>query len=170
MKTEDTLYKQLHEKQLTRHDLMEVTWAIKELAESIGSHNAWDALRYTTNALRYINEFRGNLVPTIDLGEADANIAIGLHTYMRKGMDCPLGTMLYQLIAESRGTNVWYAFVKGVGTGKATYKDAKRVFQHAIHEAEGIYRTANDSTDDLFMLSALRMWEEDFPNALEYFK
>ena len=166
MKTEDSLYKQLHEKEPTRYEMLEFGWALRELAEGSTARNLWECLHHVTKAERYLAEFRGKMIPTPDLNEAEANIAINLHTYMRKCMDCPLGTILYRLIAENKGLPVWYAFVKSV----AKDINPKWAYRNAIQAAEGMYRTGNDNTDNLLMLSALRMWEDDFANALEWMK
>jgi hypothetical protein len=175
MKTDQKLYEELHEKQLTRNDTLNLSWAMQELAKSFSAHNAWDALNQVNTAQRHLNEFRGAIVPSEPLTEQEANLSIGLHTYMRKCMDCPLGTLLYRLISESRGTNIWYAFVKGVNDFQKSPK--KHVLRsHCIHEAginsaDACYRVASNTSDDLFMLSALRMWGEDvkeFSRALEW--
>jgi hypothetical protein len=169
MKSEDSLYKQLHEKEPTRYEMLEYGWALKELAEGTTARSLWEMLRHVSQAERYLAEFRGKMVPTPDLDNGEANIAIAFHTYMRKGMDCPLGTVLYRLIAENKGLPVWYAFVKAVNAN-SKLKNKKHIYQIAIRDAEGVYRTGNDNTDSLLMLSALRMWEDDFENALEQIK
>ena len=169
---DEKLYKELHEKELTRGIILDLTFGMKELADAIGSHSAWDALRCTRNAQRHLEEFRGKLVPAPDLTEDEANLSASLHTYMRKGMDCPLGSMLYTLIAQDRGRAVWYAFIKSLNAQLTTPKMSKvmpkRLHQVAIGAAESAYRLANDSTDDLFMLSTLRLWEEDFDSAMDW--
>lgn len=157
----------LREKELTRYQLLELTWAMKELAEAIGERYAWDTLRHTTNALRYINEFRGNILPTPELTKEEANMSANLHTYMRKLMDCPLGTMLYALISENRGTAIWYVFVNAIVSNPE--KNKVRIYEFAMRKAEEMYKV-NNTTDDLFMLSTLRLWEDDFPNAMTWAK
>jgi len=161
-------YVALREKELTRYQLLELTRAMRELAEGMGEHFAWDTLRHTTNAIRYINEFRGNILPTPKLTDEEANLSANLHTYMRKGMDCPLGTMLYCLISENRGTSIWYAFVKALVSCTDTHPI--RLYAFAVSKAEEMYKAANNTTDDLFMLSTLRLWEDDFPNAMTWVK
>ena len=169
---DEKLYQALHEKEITRGEMLDITFAIKELADALNGHNAWDTLRCTRNALRHLEEFRGKMVPAPDLTVDEANLSAGLHTYMRKGMDCPLGTMLYTLIAQDRGRNVWYAFIKQLNailnSVKMSKPSPKHVFSQSIAAAESTYRLSSDSTDDLFMLSTLRLWEDDFENALEW--
>ena len=170
--TDEKLYKELHEKELTRGIILDLTFGMKELADAIGSHSAWDALRCTRNAQRHLEEFRGKLVPAPDLTEDEANLSASLHTYMRKGMDCPLGSMLYTLIAQDRGRAVWYAFIKALNAELTSPKMSKRtpkyLHQRASAAAESVYRLANDSADDLFMLSSLQLWEDSFDSAMEW--
>lgn len=166
--TTDTLYKKLNETEPTRYEMLEYGWALKELAEGVTGRSLWEVLRHVTQAERYLSEFRGKMVPAPDLTEREANLSSAFHTYMRKGMDCPLGTMLYRLIAESKGTPVWYAFVKSVAGNEDKMKN--RIYHTAIKAAEDTYRLGNDNTDNLLMLSALRMWEEDFNTALDWVK
>jgi len=172
MKPEYKLFETLRNQELKRNHIFSLSIAMKELADAISGHSVWDALRHATQCIRHVNEFRGDAVPASTLTEDEANLSAGLHTYMRKGMDCPLGTMLYRLISENRGVNIWYAFVKGVFAeqklAKGSAKFPKCLFHRGIDNAENVYGTANDTTDDLLMLSALRMWEEDFPNAIEW--
>ena len=169
---DEKLYTALHEKEITRGESLDLTFATKELADALGARSAWDSLRCTRNAIRHLEEFRGKMVPAPELTTDEANLSAGLHTYMRKGMDCPLGTMLYTLIAQDRGHNIWYAFIKELNailnSVKMSKPCPKRIFDLSIGAAESTYRLSSDSTDDLFMLSTLRMWEEDFENALEW--
>src|SRR5512137_1022149 len=111
--TED-LYKKLNDKEPSRYDMLEYGWALKELAEGMTGRNLWEVIRHLDTAERYLKEFRGKMIPTPDLSSKEADLAAGFHTYMRKGMDCPLGTMLYHLIATNQGTPVWFAFVQSI--------------------------------------------------------
>ena len=169
MNAENELYKTLHEKEPTRYEMLEYGWALKELAEGVTGRSLWDVLRHVSNAERYLAEFRGKMIPTPDLDTGEANIAIALHTYMRKGMDSPLGVILYRLISENKGLPVWYAFVKAINAN-SNLKNKKHIYQIAIRNAEGVYRTGNDNTDNLLMLSALQMWGEDFNDFFDWGK
>lgn len=169
--------KDLHDRELTRYETLELGWSMRELSEAFTSRTGWETLNHANKALSYINEFIGKIVPTPDLTEEDGNLAMALHTYMRKGMDCPLGTLLYNLISENKGLPIWYAFCKEVVScekqlkeknRKMTAENAASIHRRAIHVAEGIYRSGRSSSGDLFMLSALQMWETDFPNAIDW--
>jgi len=164
--TSDELYKQLNGKEPTRYEMLEYGWALKELAEGVTGRSLWEVLRHVDSAERYLKEFRGKMVPTPDLSNKEANLAAGFHTYMRKGMDCPLGTMLYHLIANNQGTPVWFAFVKSIAASKDKMKN--RIYHSAIKAAEDVYRLGNQTSDGLMMLCALRMWEEDFNDAVSW--
>ena len=173
MKADDEkLYKELNEKELTRYQLLDLTFGMKELADAIGARNAWETLRHTREAIRHLQEFRGQIIPTHTLTEDEANLSAALHTYMRKGMDCPLGTVLYRLISEDRGKNIWYSFIKALAAErnnpKMVKKTPKSLYHSAMAGADSAYDMASDTTDDLFMLSALRMWEHEFHLALEW--
>lgn len=167
--TSDALYKQLNEKEPTRHEMMEYGWALKELAEGVTSRSMWEIMRHVDRAEHYLAEFRGNMIPTPALSKAESNLAVGFHTYMRKGMDCPLGTMLYHLISANKGLPVWYAFLKGVAANSAM-KSTKHIYQIAIRAAENAYHLGQETGDNLMMLSALRMWEDDFADAVSWVK
>jgi len=169
MNAENELYKKLHETEPTRYEMLEYCWALRELAEGASARNLWEVLHHVTKAERYLTEFRGKMVPTPELSNAEGNMAIAMHTFIRKGMDCSLGTILYRLIAENKGIPVWYAFVKAVVANKAI-KNKKHIYQLAIRASENAYSTGNDNTDNLLMLSALRMWEDDFENFLDWGK
>lgn len=170
MKREDQLFEELRKKELGRQHIFALSVAMKELADAISGHSIWDALRHTTQCIRYVNEFRGDAVPAQTLTEDQAELSAAFHTYMRKGMDCPLGTMLYRLISENRGVNIWYAFVKGVHNEQKNPKCTwKRAYYEAIQSAENVYSNSND-TDDLLMLSALKLWEDGFANAVSWVK
>ncbi len=160
-------YKKLKDQPIGRNEIFNLTSGLKEIADAISANSAWDGLRHTRNAIRHLDEFRGNIIPTPDLTEEEANLASGLHTYMRKCMDDDLGTILYRLISESRGTNIWYAFIKGAIEGN---KNPKMIsYRNGIEEADETFSLSNDTTDDLFMLSALKMWtRENFQDALDW--
>lgn len=168
-KYENELYKKLSEKEPTRWEMLEYGFALKELAEGVTARSVWEALRHVDAAERHLSEFRGNMVPTLEITEAEANWSASLHTYMRKGMDCPLGTMLYRLIAESKGRPVWFAFVKAV-MANSKMKNKKHIYSIAIRAAKDTYHLGNDNTDSLLMVSALSMWEDDFENAFRWVK
>lgn len=172
---EKETFEKMREKECTRYETLELTWAVKELSEALGARSAWDTLRSARNALRYMTEFIGKMVPTPELTESEAEMSQALHTYMRKGMDCPLGTMLYRCISENKGTPIWYAFCKEIvacekelttKNKKLSEANALGVYHRAIHAAEKVYDNGNSTTEDLFMVSTLRMWEEDFPSAI----
>ena len=162
MKTADKLFTELREKELTRPQVLELGWALKELAEAMTERSAWDTLRHVSQAERYITEFRGNLIPVPELTKAEANLSASLHTYMRKGMDSHLSIMLYRMVSENRGIAVWYGFVKGLAANKNDFRDA-------INAADAVYH-GTDTTDNLLMLQALWMWEDDFKYALDWLK
>ena len=166
-KESEDKFEALRHRDLTRGELMHLTSAIEQLAKAISGHSTWDSLRCVRNTFRDLEEFRGAVLPVPDLTADEANMSAALHTYMRKGMDCDLGTMLHRLISENRGTRIWYAFVKAVNAN-----DLKRKFayRNAIQAAEDAYHVGSDTTDDLLMLSVLRMWKDDFDNALTWAK
>lgn len=166
--TTDALYKKLNEKEPTRYEMLEYGWALKELAEGVTGRSLWEIMRHVDAAERYLSEFRGKMIPTPDLTDAEAELSAGFHTYMRKCMDCPLGTILYRLIAENKGLPIWYAFVKSIAGSKDRMKN--RIYHTALKVAEDTYHLGNQNTDGLLMVSALRMWEDDFNHAITWVK
>jgi hypothetical protein len=143
-------YERLNKTEATRYQLMEYSWAIKALAEGLTAHNVWEMFRQVETAQRYLSEFKGHFTKNPELNEAECEMASGLHTYMRKGMDSPLSVMLYRMIAENRGTPVWYAFVKGLVANKRNYS--------AAINAAAVQNELDKSTDNLLMYEALCMW------------
>lgn len=165
----DELYKKLHKQEPTWREMLEYGWALKELADGVTDRNLWEVMNHVSKAERYLSEFRGKVILTPELTEQEANLSAALHTYMRKGMDCPLGTMLYHLICENKGTSVWYAFVKGVHSQRQQKNCRPHwAYNNGIKEALNTYHLGNDTSDNLMMLSVLQMWNEDFPNALSW--
>jgi len=153
------------ETELRHSQTTELGFAIKELGDGVSSRYVLDALRHSRNAQHYITEFISNVVPTPNLNAVEADHSSCLHTYMRKGMDSPLGNILWSLINEGRGKAIWYAFVRGIAV--IDY-NAKKTYQFGIASAEEERHNGHDTSDDLFMLNALRMWEDDFPDAWEW--
>lgn len=147
-------YERLSKTEATKYQTMEYGWAIKELAEGLSAHSVWEMFRHVETAQRYLTEFKGHFTKNPELNEKEAEIASGLHTYMRKGMDSPLSVMLYRMVAESRGTPVWWAFVKGLVANKNNYREAIRVADAQCD--------IDNTTDNTLMLQALRMWEDEW--------
>lgn len=150
----DKEYERLNKTEPTRWQMMEYSWAIKALSEGLTAHSVWDMFRHVETAQRYLSEFKGHFTKNPELNEAEANIAQGLHTYMRKGMDSALSCILYRMVAENRGTPVWFAFVKGLVANKNNYRAAIR--------AADTQNDLDKTTDNLLMLKALEMWEQEW--------
>jgi hypothetical protein len=149
-----------------RYDTMVLGFAIAELGEAISSQKMEDCLRHAQNAQKYINEFANNVAPSPALTEKEADYSASLHTYMRKGMiDSPLGSMMWSLINESRGEAIWFAFIKAVANSKYVAKEA---FHEGMKAAKEQLHKGHNTTDDWLMYSCLQMWEEGFPDALEW--
>jgi hypothetical protein len=151
--TEDT--------EIKPHQKDELAWAIKELAEAMTERYLQRVMCHSKNALHYIHEFYGMVAPAPELTENEAEHCRALHTYMRKGMDGPLSVLLYRLIDESRGTAIWYSFVKSLVANKGNYREA-------FNDASKERHNGHDTTDDVLMLAAIEMWKDDFKYAWEY--
>ncbi len=147
-------YERLNKTEATRWQMMEYDWAIKALAEGLSARSVWEQFRSIETAQRYLSEFRGHFTKNPELNEKEANLAMGLHTYMRKGMDSNLSCILYRMVAENRGTPVWFAFVKGLAANKNNY--------HAALNAAHNQSDLDKSTDNLLMYHALAMWENEW--------
>lgn len=163
-------YDELNSRELTRGETNELCWALKELSEALTERSAWGTLRHTDAALRYINEFIGNLVPLTNLTEKDADFCRSMHTYMRKGMDGPLSVILYRLISDSKGTPIWYAFAKEAVNSLEKGMKYQYAYRNAIAAAENERDNGRNSTDDILMLESLRLWEDDFVQAVGWIK
>lgn len=156
-------YKRLGETEATKWQMMEYSWAIKALAEGLTERSVWRQFSKIEDTLRYLNEFRGHFTKNPELNGKEADFASNLHTYMRKVMDSPLSVILYRMIAENRGTPVWWSFVKGLVSSKNNFKEA-------INKANLQYNT-DKTTDNLIMYQALRIWEDqNFSDAIKWLK
>jgi hypothetical protein len=139
-----------------------MAWAMKEIAEGMAERRALSAIHHTTRAIKYLNEFVNDIAGIPTLTDEEANTAIALHTYMRKGMDSHLGTMLWCMVNESRGSAIWYAFVKGLVANKGDFREG-------MEEAELAYRSGHETSEDLLMRCALWQWMDDY-NACKVWK
>jgi hypothetical protein len=126
-------------------------------------HNWLRRLQRVAKAESHLSVFRSKANSTPPFSSDEASLSANLHTYMRKGMNDPLGTLLYRLIAEDRGKPVWYAFIKGIANShnSSAYKDG-------IKAAQEECLMGNYGTDSVLMLSALELWETDFENAWDW--
>lgn len=145
--------------ELEGRQTLPLAWAIKDIAEGMAERRAMSAIHHSTRAIKHLNEFINELAGVPELTDVEANTCIALHTYMRKGMDCHLGSMLWLLVNEGRGNAIWYAFVKGLVANKGNY-------ELAIREADRCYRSGHETSEDLIMLSSLHLWKEDFENGV----
>lgn len=132
-----------------------IAWAIQDLSKALTERRALYSMNSVTQAIRHLNEFLGEVSPVPTLTETEANVARALHTYMRKYMDGPLSGILYRLIADNRGLPIWYGFIKGLVAEKGNFREA-------MEHADKVNRDGHDTTDDLLMESALRLWKDDF--------
>lgn len=147
-------YNRLNKTEATKWQLMEYSWAIKALAEGLTAHSVWDMFRHVETAQRYLSEFKGHFTKNPELNEKEADLARGLHTYMRKGMDSSLSCMLYRMVDENRGTPVWFAFVKALAANKNSYR--------AAIAAADAQCDMDKTTDNVLMYHALCMWENEW--------
>jgi hypothetical protein len=145
---------------LTDWQRMLIGQAINNLGEAVVESTREDgnAIGKVNSCIRNLNEFLGQSRPAPNLTEDEAEVARNLHTYMRKGMDCPLSVILYRMIDEDRAHNIWFSFVKELAATKS-YSKAIRAAEKAAD---------NGTTDDFILLSALGIWKDDFQDAMEW--
>lgn len=149
--------------EFTRDQQENLGQAIVCLGEAFCSTRHPDSVKRKVNdALRYINKFNASVVPLVVLTEQEAEFSRNAHTYMRKFWDSPLATLLYRLISDDIGINVWYSFVKGAVANKFNLMEANEVAEEAYRDME--------TPDNLYMSCALGMWpEEDWGAMVELF-
>lgn len=146
----------------------EIPWAIKHLAEAMGARVLYEASINIRRAQKNLEEYMNKVQPIPDLNEDECDLSAGLHTYMRKGMvDHPLAGIMWSLIDERRGFGIWLAFVKGIMKVKSEVP-ANRKYQHALRFAEEFKHNGTPATDDYIMFHCLEMFEEHFPEALDW--
>ena len=141
--------------------------ANNSLAEAIMARGDYHRVNNgVEQTIRYLNEFIGEVKPLPKLTAVEVEFARAAHTYMRKYWDEPLATLIYRAIADSRGIDVWYAFVKGV----VKHRKFKIVYREAISEMEEFADNGPESPDSLNMRLFLCMWpEKDFNMMMETF-
>jgi hypothetical protein len=151
------------------HQLFSLALALNKLSEAFLAHD--DAMRVdiaVEGTLRHLNEFVGETKPAPTLNEVESNFYRAAHTYMRKGMDGPLASLLYNSISSGRGEAVWRAFVKGavepVKRGHSRYRNGLRA-------AEDFHESGVETPEGRDMLCLLELWgEEDFDIMIDAFK
>lgn len=102
------------EKQITRHQLIDLCIAQKSLAEAIMARDADQAAYSAKSAASNISSFLGSLQERDELNPEQANMAYALHTWLRKYGDSPVSCILWKMIHENRATPVWIKFVKTI--------------------------------------------------------
>jgi hypothetical protein len=149
---------------LTDWNRQTAAFGLAKIAEAFSCNPSdYDSfVRNIKSGMRYFDEFIGDMNPTPKLSEQEANMASSLHTYLRKGTDAEYSIILYRMISESKGINIWYAFIKGI-------TDKKFSYSNGIKLAEAAKDVGNDTTDDYIMLAALNMWEPDWKYVEEWF-
>jgi len=151
------MHEYLNKKCLTLNEVFEINWAIQKLAEGMNSRSAWTTLHHVQLAQKSLTEFSNSLVPIPNLSTKEESISNSLHTYLRKGTDSHLSVILYRMVSENRGIQVWTSFIKGLVQNKMDFHDGMKQACEIT--------SVNNNTDNLLMLSALWMWEKDFPEA-----
>jgi hypothetical protein len=150
---------------VTESNRQTAAFGLKYIAEAFSSYDGDDFVRHIKGGMRYLQEFLGDVNPLPSLTEKEADVTRNLHTYLRKGNDEPYSCIIYPMVSESRGLNIWYAFTKSLAN------DVKKLNYHeALHQAQKAYRDGSDTTDDGIMLAALKMWETDWKYTKEWFK
>jgi hypothetical protein len=101
-------------------------------------------------AINQLNEVIGNLNPTEELTEDEAELSSSLHTWLRKYDDSHLGSILYAYIKEDRARRVWVAFIKYL-----IKKHDSKIFNINILDTLNL-----STTDERIMTRLLYMWHD----------
>ena len=148
----------------TRDEIKLTEWSkcllgqtVSALGEAISSANdtsdQYRSLSAAQKAQRLLTGFFSEIAPSPKLTEDEAGFSSSLHTYLRKYEDSDVSVILYRLFSDGIGANVWLAFVKGLLAEKYDVRDA---MEHADKEC-----TKNNTTNNLLMLHALKIWQGD---------
>lgn len=146
---------------ITEHCRVRAAWALQSLSKvfSLDDDEVDSALNELRQCQRYLGHCSDLLQPVSKLTAEEAELSRAIHQFLRKGCDSSLSVVLYRLIDESRGQQVWHAFIKGLLSSGYSYHQALLVAK----------RIGKCDTDSLAMEYCLGQFSDDFDACLGYF-
>ncbi len=139
-----------------------IGWMMNTLSEILNERDdGQSANSYILSRLQrlegQISEMRSQYLPKPDFTPEQANLSQMVHTYFRKYDDSSAGTIIYRMVDQSRGMQVWKDFVAFVKKDieELTISDGRYFFskQHLTHDE------VNDE-DETILYYTIRSWHE----------
>ena len=145
-------------------------YAVEKLGRALATPFKEESIRESLGALASINEFLGGANAKETLNRKESEWSSAMHTHFRKYMDGHLSVILYRMISENRGEDVWRSFIKAVAKGCKDKIKAEMVFRNAKDEARRMCNEIN-STENVIMEAALNLLsKEEFVNMFDMIK
>ena len=150
----------------------DISFAIEALAGALRADNYTQACLKAGEAIHFILDYLAVNNPHVkSLTEKEAEFAKILHTYMRKCGDDPTSNILYTLIDNHRGLDVWYGFI--CGCTKVIYSSQllgsiKNLKPYTIYFGGMDNVKCTMVPDNILMYNALKMWGDDFVGFVWY--
>jgi hypothetical protein len=145
------------EKRYTEEEKRDILYAVEYAAKAAARSWASEVDSDVSRAIKYLTEFMNNSYPVPAFDERTAEVSSAIHTYLRKGCDCSLTTLLYILFSRSEGVGVWHALCAAVVKNYENKKQDAHFYRRAI---EIYYREHTDVPGNDTMYFALDTWLE----------
>ncbi len=166
-----------------RHELsFNERFALKEalrlIGEAVFTNREYEYQAALADAHTNIEKARLSSLGKNEFTEDEAELSRGLHTFMRKFMDGPLSSLLWQQISNNTNNRVWQTLIRNLSKAKLD-SDAKRSrFRKDWAHGDGnlirlinyVVRLDNMTREEQFLENSLKLWDmETFVSALETF-
>lgn len=145
------------EKRYAEEEKRNILYAVQYAAKAAASSWASEVDSDVSRAIKHLTEFMNNSYPVPAFDERTADVSSAIHTYLRKGCDCSLTTLLYILFSRSEGVGVWHALCAAVANN---YEKDKQDVYHYKRAIENYYRDNSDVPGNDTMYFALDTWLE----------
>lgn len=149
--------------ELTRDQKLNLSDALEKLSQAVSAQTVNELKHKCNGAVTSIQRIITQTDPNkYELNELEAGLSQGLHTYMRKCMDGIYSVVLWRMLDEKRGREVWFAFIKALIKSKYNYKKSiASLSDDDFHS----------NTDTYVMQYVLAQWgEEEFGYAINWVK
>jgi hypothetical protein len=138
----------------TWSDHPQLAWAIEKLGHVLACdlEREEQAIRSVCGqAIDNIQECLGEAYPGSTLNEAESALSAALHCCLRKYDDSPVGTIIYRMVAGSRGLEPWRSLVRGLARLRRENRLNRRTVMNLLQT-----KGTEDTIDEVIMACALQ--------------
>lgn len=157
MKTSDAPLNSKHTEKYSEAEKTDILLSLEAAAKAARGHSKFQTDLDVERAIQHLVRFVNLVKPCPQFDETTANTSAAIHTYLRKGCDNAITTLLYVLVARNEGMGVWHAFCTSVAKH---YADKKQNIHVYINEIERYYRDNESVPANDTMYFALKAWLE----------